>query len=75
MEVYFNLLKALDPKILRLTPVDQVILDDFNKTFGDKKVSTSIFVTNGSVESACCHSGCPETSRGKLIIFHPGIQS
>lgn len=44
MEVYFNLLKALDPKILRLTPVDQVILDDFNKTFGDKKVSALAFI-------------------------------
>ncbi|XP_003739724.1 protein PBDC1 [Galendromus occidentalis] len=39
MEVYFNLLKALDPKVLRLTPVDQLIFDDFSRTFGDKNIN------------------------------------
>ncbi|OQR74839.1 RING finger protein 37-like [Tropilaelaps mercedesae] len=36
MEVYFRLLKSIDPKLLRLTPLDQQLLDDFNATFGNK---------------------------------------
>lgn len=34
MEIHFSLLKAVDPKFLKLTPVDQQLLEDFNVTFG-----------------------------------------
>lgn len=37
-EVYFNLLSSVDPKLLRLTPQDDVIYKEFRSKFPDLKV-------------------------------------
>ncbi|EFN79732.1 protein PBDC1 [Harpegnathos saltator] len=37
-EVYFNILCSVDPKLLRLTPHDDIIYKTFRETFPDMKV-------------------------------------
>ncbi|KAI1280924.1 Protein PBDC1 [Halotydeus destructor] len=33
MQIYFNLISAIDPKVLRLTPKDDLIYEEFRKQF------------------------------------------
>lgn len=38
MQIYFNLISAIDPKLLRLTPKDDMVYDEFRKQFPELKV-------------------------------------
>jgi len=39
MQIYFNLISSIDPKILRLTPKDDLVYEQFKESFPDLEVA------------------------------------